>query len=538
MSPQPLDRREFLRRASLTAGTLGLGAAATPLAGCGDSGTAPPAAPAAPSSLDAMAQSASEVRLTWIDNAAGAADMEVERRAALETVFTRVATLPPGTTEFADTGLGERTLYTWRVRAVQDDRASAYSNEASATTPAAGAPLAPTDLLVEFLSGTSVRLRWNDRSTNEAGFRVERRDGTTFTTLATVGEGIVEATLENLGADELYRVRVLAANEAGDSAPSAEALFFTGAVATGLTTQAQEPGRLRVTWTDRTGAQLGFRLERDAGAGFESIATTGLAEVSFDDTTFPTGASVRYRVMAAGAAALESEGVEVVVPAEAPGPAADLVAALSADNGSQIVLSWSAEGATGATGFEVQRKLGTSAFSRLHIGDSAEEVALQDTPGMPFLPANYRVRAWNLAGYSAFSNESAVVPRAVFFIAGALAVLNTVNKAASVQIPRPSASVGSSCFSPVTNIWLVRVSEQQITAVVAHCTHECLTVPSFHWNESQRRFFCAHGSQFDANGVRLQGPAKSNVPTLPTEIIAGRVEILPPVTSARSPLGT
>jgi nitrite reductase/ring-hydroxylating ferredoxin subunit len=538
MSPQPLDRREFLRRASLTAGTLGLGAAATPLAGCGDSGTAPPPAPAAPTNLDAMAQSAFEVRLTWVDNADGGAEFEIERRAALETVFTRMATLPPGTTEFADTGLGERTLYTWRVRALQNDRASAYSNEASATTPAAGAPLAPTDLQVEFLAATSVRLRWSDRSGNEAGFRVERRDGATFTTMATVGEGVVDAILGPLGADELYRVRVLATNEVGDSAPSAEALFFTGAVATGLTMEAQEPGRLRVGWSDRTGAQLGFRVERDAGAGFESIATTGLAEVSFDDTTFPTGTAVRYRVMAAGAAALESDVVEVAVPAEAPGPAAGLVAALSPDNGSQVRLSWSAEGAAGAAGFEVQRKLGTAAFSRLHIGGSAEEVALEDAPGMPFLPANYRVRAWNLAGYSAFSNESAVVPRAVFFIAGALAVLNTVNKAASVQIPRPSASVGSTCFSPVTNIWLVRVSEQQITAVVAHCTHECLTVPSFHWNESQRRFFCAHGSQFDANGVRLQGPATANVPTLPTEIIAGRVEILPPVTSAASRIGS
>lgn len=529
MSSPPFDRREFLRRASLTAGTLGLAAPAASLTGCGDSGTEPPPPPAAPTDLEAAAQSASEVRLTWQDESDGEAGFEVERRAALETTFSRVATLLPGSVEFADTGLTERTLYTWRVRAVVEERASAYSNEASATTPASGAPAAPTDLEATLLAATSLRLSWQDRSTNEAGFRVERRDGATFTTLAAVGEGVTAVMLDGLGADELYRLRVIATNEAGDSAPSTELLVFTGAVAGPPAAHPEEPGRLRVSWTDRTGAQLGVHLERDAGGGFETIATLPVAELSFDDTTFPTGATLRYRVRAAGAVALESEVVEQAVPALAPGPPAGTLAALSPDNGSQVQVSWANGDAPGTTGFEVQRKLDTGAFSRLAIGADPAATSWLDTPGVPFVPTTYRVRAWNLAGYSAFGDESMVRPRAVFFLSGALAVLNTVNKAASVRILRPSASVGSSCPSPATNLWLVRVSEERISAVVAHCTHQCLTVPNFHWNESQMRFLCAHGSQFDENGVRLQGPATSDVPTLPTELFAGRVEILPPV---------
>jgi Rieske Fe-S protein len=532
MPPQSVDRREFLRRASLSAGALGLAGSAASVAGCGDSGTGPPPPPGAPTNLDALAQSASEVQLTWDDNSGETAGFEIERRSAMETTFTRIASLLPGTMTFSDTSLNERTLYTWRVRAVVDDRASAYSNEASATTPASGAPTAPADLVGTFLSATTLRLTWTDRSANEAGFRVERRDGATFTTLATVGEGIVDVTLNDLGPDELYRLRVLATNEAGDSAPSAEALFFSGAVAGGLSALPQEPGRLRIAWSDRTGATLGFRLERDAGAGFETIATTPPSESSFDDTTFPTGTTVRYRVGAAGATASDSEALEQVIPGAVPGAVGGVVASLSPENGSQVRVSWTTGDPDGRTGFEVQRKLGTAAFSRLHIGVDPGASLLPDAPGAPFVPATYRVRAWNLAGYAAFSDESTATPRAVFFLAGTLAVLNTVNKAASVQIPRPSASVGSSCFSPVTNVWLVRETEERITAVVAHCTHECLTVPSFHWNESQRRFFCAHGSQFDANGMLLMGPARSNVPTLPTELFSGRVEILPPVPTA------
>jgi hypothetical protein len=42
MPPQSVDRREFLRRASLSAGALGLAGSAASVAGCGDSGTGPP----------------------------------------------------------------------------------------------------------------------------------------------------------------------------------------------------------------------------------------------------------------------------------------------------------------------------------------------------------------------------------------------------------------------------------------------------------------------------------------------------------------
>ncbi|TPW05309.1 MAG: hypothetical protein FD129_2784, partial [bacterium] len=118
---------------------------------------------------------------------------------------------------------------------------------------------------------------------------------------------------------------------------------------------------------------------------------------------------------------------------------------------------------------------------------------------------------------------ASVVPRAVFFLTGNLAILGTVNKGVAVIINRPSVTVGATCSASTTSVYLVRESLSKIAAVVAHCTHECLRPPSFNWAESQARFRCAHGSEFNLAGQVLHGPASRSVATLQTVLFDDRV---------------
>ncbi len=88
------------------------------------------------------------------------------------------------------------------------------------------APLAPSNLTAQALSPYEIRLQWRDRSGNESGFEIERReaDGTdSFTRIATVGANTVEYVSSGLTPATPYVFRVRAVNAGGVSGYSGEA---------------------------------------------------------------------------------------------------------------------------------------------------------------------------------------------------------------------------------------------------------------------------------------------------------------------------
>jgi hypothetical protein len=92
-------------------------------------------APAAPSGLAATGLSASQITLSWVDNADNETGYQVER-ASDSINFTPIATLGANVTAYSDTGLAAATTYSYRVRAFNSVGPSAYSNTATATTSA------------------------------------------------------------------------------------------------------------------------------------------------------------------------------------------------------------------------------------------------------------------------------------------------------------------------------------------------------------------------------------------------------------------
>ncbi len=102
------------------------------------------AVPAGPTSLQAVAISPNQIRLTWVDNATGETEYRVEARNSA-TAFTDSGTaLPANTTAVQVVGLQPSTTYTFRVRARNAEGNSTYSNEATATTQPATATCVPS----------------------------------------------------------------------------------------------------------------------------------------------------------------------------------------------------------------------------------------------------------------------------------------------------------------------------------------------------------------------------------------------------------
>src|SRR5262249_48936706 len=127
-------------------------------------------APAAPSGLAVTGLSASQITLSWVDNADNESGYQVER--AVDSVnFTPIATLGANITTYSDTGLAAATTYSYRVRAFNSVGPSAYSNTATATTSAMPTvPAAPSGLTATAASSSQINLAWVDNATNETGY--------------------------------------------------------------------------------------------------------------------------------------------------------------------------------------------------------------------------------------------------------------------------------------------------------------------------------------------------------------------------------
>jgi hypothetical protein len=182
--------------------------------------------PEAPLHLIAVAASEAAINLSWTAGSSNHFSYSVER--SVDGInFTEVMTAGPDTTAVVDSALLANTTYFYRVRGVNSIGPGKYSNLASASTvlpnsvprPPAGL-VAHADNGIEYFRSQMV-LRWQDRSTNESSFQIERSlDGTTFEAVASVGANINTYVDRNLASSTLHYYRVRAVNGLGASAPS------------------------------------------------------------------------------------------------------------------------------------------------------------------------------------------------------------------------------------------------------------------------------------------------------------------------------
>jgi hypothetical protein len=95
---------------------------------------------------------------------------------------------------------------------------SCQKKESSTTTTVTTVPIPPTDLTATVFSTTQVNLSWVDKSTNEVGFKLERKTSTTqYTTVASLGADITSYNDNGLSPNTSYTYRVYSYNSVGAS---------------------------------------------------------------------------------------------------------------------------------------------------------------------------------------------------------------------------------------------------------------------------------------------------------------------------------
>jgi hypothetical protein len=245
-------------------------------------------------------------------------------------------------------GLFPNSTYYIRVGCYQGSSASAaYSNTIvvnTTATPPPGSPAAPSNLRLARALANGVELLWDDNSTNERGFELQRSvDGTTFQTL--YSSYLPNITIYDdtyyvaLGKTYTYRIRAYNDSGYSDAAPplSVTVSAFDSSVIAGaptnLAASSTVANDIHLTWTNNSADAIGFDIQRSLdGNAFGSIGTAPGNATAYDDTAFSVSSSFYYRVRAITNAGATGPSNVVFGQALTP-PSSDVVPVITSVNG-------------------------------------------------------------------------------------------------------------------------------------------------------------------------------------------------------------
>ncbi|MFH1230934.1 MAG: fibronectin type III domain-containing protein [Planctomycetota bacterium] len=355
----------------------------------------------APTNLVTNIPSPLQINLTWFDNSLNEDGFRIER--SLDGVtFTQLALVGSNIAAYSDTSVVGETTYYYRVRAYNAVGDSAYSNESYLTT----APNAPSSLNATAISATAITLTWTDNSNAETGFKIERKTGSggTYAQITVVGVNGVTYTDNTLIGETTYYYRILAYNTNGNSDYSSEAFTTTILNAPSiLTATAVSSSQINLTWQDNSNVESGFKIERSLdGVTFTQITTVGANNISYPNTGLAENTTYYYRIKSynGNGDSNYSDVVSALTPLNAPSSLNATVLSATA-----ITLAWT-DNSNAETGFKIERKIGIGGiYTEITATGIANATSFTDTGLTINTTYYYRIRAYNSAGDSAYSNE-------------------------------------------------------------------------------------------------------------------------------------
>jgi hypothetical protein len=165
------------------------------------------------------------------------------------------------------------------------------------TTPTP--PSAPTGLFANAVSTSQIDLAWNDTSSDETGFVIDRSDdGSNYTSIVTLSADTTSYSNTSLASDTTYNYQVAAVNDAGPSDYSAPASATTQAAGAGTSVAV---GSITVSTVSASkGAKFGeatIAVVDDLGNSVAGALVTGafsgdIIEDVFEDQADGSGISV------------------------------------------------------------------------------------------------------------------------------------------------------------------------------------------------------------------------------------------------------
>jgi len=183
-----------------------------------------------------------------------------------------------------------------------------------------------------------------------------------------------------------------------------------------LTATGTSTSQINLKWTDNATNEEGFKVERcvdSACSNFALVATLTTNTTSYTNTGLAGNTTYYYRVRAYNASGNSAysniAGGRTLSSATTPAatlPAAPAYLKSSAISTSQVYLSWS-DKSSNETGFKIERCTGNGCTNFAQIKAVGSNVKSYWNTGLsPNVTYTYRVRSYNTAGNSSYSNVS------------------------------------------------------------------------------------------------------------------------------------
>lgn len=162
--------------------------------------------PTPPTNLTATANGTSRVELTWNDNSETVEFVLIERKEGIDGEWSNIYTVPAGTQAYVDTGLTANTTYYYRLQSYNVGN-SGYSEEVNVLT--VNGSIAPSNLNIDNITPSMLRLTWESPSSDVTLFDIERRTtggSYNFYAFATQNDREIYDTTIQAGVTYFYRV--------------------------------------------------------------------------------------------------------------------------------------------------------------------------------------------------------------------------------------------------------------------------------------------------------------------------------------------
>ena len=375
-----------------------------------------------PTGLTATTFSNSRIDLNWQDNSDNESGFLVQRRRDSLPgddwiqPWVSIATTAADITGFSDDGFLPGTSYHHRVRAFNDTESSAFSNAVLVATPGIQPP---TSLTAEAVFNTRVNLVWQDNSSNETGFRVQRRlhGSPDWVSIATTAANVTGFSDVGLLPRTFYYYQIQAFDDLEYSTFSNELPVMTRKIQnitgpgfqppTELTATAASSSGIDLTWQDNSSNEVSFHVQRriDGSPDWVPFGRTQANVSRIRDGFLPPGSTYHYRARAFDGAEYSAFSNEASATTLGLGiePPTQLTA--TAVSSSRINLTWQ-DNSDNETGFHLQRRIdGSPDWVSISI-TAANVTDIGDGGLLPSAIYHYRVQAFNGTESSAFSNES------------------------------------------------------------------------------------------------------------------------------------
>jgi hypothetical protein len=173
-----------------------------------------------------------------------------------------------------------------------------------------------------------------------------------------------------------------------------------------LTANPFNASEIDLAWIDNSGNETGFKIERCTGAGctnFAQIATVGANVTRYSNTGLSASTTYTYRVRAYNAGG-DSDYSNTASATTLTLPAAPSNLTATGVSRTQINLAWK-DNSNNEQGFAIERCRGAKCTNFVLIANPGADTTTYSNTGLSRNTTyRYRIRAYNKAGYSTYSN--------------------------------------------------------------------------------------------------------------------------------------